>query len=51
MGSLCIGGEGLSALELAIRTAMTKFGAGLLEQLLAAIPATAVNASIAGPAI
>ena len=30
------GPEGLAALELAIRTAMTKLGAGLLEQLLAA---------------
>ncbi|MHB2023730.1 MAG: hypothetical protein ACYCO3_10425 [Mycobacteriales bacterium] len=28
------GPEGLSALELAIRTAMTKLGAGLLENLL-----------------
>ena len=34
--SLAGGGEGLEAVELAIRTAMARLGAGLLEQLLAA---------------
>jgi hypothetical protein len=34
--SLAPGGEGLDAAELAIRTAMARLGAGLLEQLLAA---------------